>query len=68
MKKETGKILNKDESINKEPAELSEKELAPVTGGGMDVIHNNEAHNTLTQLPRKHEGGLSKSLSKLSSG
>ena len=59
--------LEEVETVNNKLHELSDDELAEVTGGAMIVNHNMAAINTLTQLS-KNQGSLAKSLAKLSSG
>ena len=59
--------LEEVETVNNKLHELSDDELAEVTGGAMIVNYNMAAINTLTQLS-KNQGSLAKSLAKLSSG
>ena len=66
-KEELSALKEEIEALNKKLAELSDDELAQVSGGAMIVNHNMAAINTLTQLT-KNSSSLSKSLAKLSSG
>ena len=57
-KEELNALKEEVEALNKKLAELTEEELAQVSGGAMLTNHNMPANNTLTQFS-KNQSSLS---------